>query len=50
MTKSANLKTKLSERREAVLLLRFRTVAPKLDAFKYCTYRRIAQIVNLTAN
>jgi len=50
MTKSDKLKKKITERKETVLLLRFCTVSPKLDAFKYCTYRRIAQIVNLTAN
>ena len=50
MAKSSNLKMKLCERKEAVLLLRFRTVSPKLDSFKYCSYRWIAQIVNLTIN
>ena len=50
MTKSIKLQQKLAERREAVLLLRFRTTVPKRNAFKYCSYNKIVKIVRLTMN
>ena len=50
MTKSLKLQQKLAERREAVLLLRFRTSTPKLNAFKYCSYKKIAKVVDLSMN
>ena len=37
-----------SERRQAVLLLRFRSTEPSSSSRKYVTYRRIAAFVNLS--
>ena len=50
MTKSFRLRQKLTERREAVLLLRFHTATPKPGCVKYCSYGKISQIVKLTLN
>ena len=50
MTKSKKLREKLAQRREAVLLLRFRTPNPSTNPRKFCSYQHIATIVRLTYN
>ena len=50
MTKSKKLREKLAQRKEAVLLLRFRTPNPSTNPRKFCSYQRIATIVRLTYN
>ena len=50
MTKSKKLRENLVLHRAAVLLLRFRTVTPSTDSWKYCSYKCIATIVKLTYN
>ena len=50
MTKSEKIREKLRERKDSVLLLRFRTLEPSKGALKYCSYARIAKIVCLTYN
>ena len=43
-------KDKLQERRDAVLLLRFRTTEPSHLSYKFTSYQRISQMVGLTYN
>ena len=50
MTKSKKLREKLAQRKEAVLLLRFRTPNPSTNPRKFCSYQRIATVVRLTYN
>ena len=50
MTKTSWAQIKLNDRKESVLLLRFRTLTPNLNDIKYMSYARIVKLVCLTYN
>ena len=50
MPKTIREKSNISERKESVLLLRFRTAAPTVTSYKYMSYAKVAKIVGLTYN
>ena len=50
MKKVSKKRMKQQERKNAVLLLRFRTDQPAKNAVKYCSYQKIGRIVNLSYN
>ena len=50
MKKIPKRRQKQQERKNAVLLLRFRTEQPDKNAVKYCSYQKIGRIVNLSYN